>query len=98
VEGRDYGDITSSIINTMFIKLVLGIAAKRDLEILTLDVPMAFLGCPLHEEIFMRLPEGNWASLDPDGQCHPLVQLKKMLYSIKQANRGFADEIYDFTS
>jgi hypothetical protein len=55
----DYNDITSPVIDSASIRLALGLAAKHDLEIAVLDIPTAFLGCPLHETLYMRLPEGE---------------------------------------
>jgi len=66
------------------IRLALGLAAKNDLEITILDIPTSFLGCPLHENLYMPLPEGEWP--DPYDRTRPLVKLNKTLYSIKQPN------------
>jgi hypothetical protein len=90
----DYNDITSPVIDSASIRLALGLAAKHDLEIAVLDIPTAFLGCPLHETLYMRLPEGEWP--DPYGHTRPLVKLNKTLYGIKQANREYYEEVFDF--
>jgi len=42
----------------------------------------------------MRLPEGEWP--DPYGRARPLVKLNKTRYGIKQANREYYEEIFDF--
>jgi len=76
------------------IRLALGLAAKQDLEIAVLDIPTAFLGCPLHETLYMRLSEGEWP--DPYGCTRPLVKLNKTWYGIKQANREYYEEVFDF--
>ena len=55
----DYNEITSPVIDSASIRLALGLAAEYDLEIAILDIPTAFLGCPLHEILYMRLPEGK---------------------------------------
>jgi hypothetical protein len=44
---------------------MLGIATRHDLDIMILDIPMAFLGHPLEETIYMHLFEGLWGSHDP---------------------------------
>jgi hypothetical protein len=90
----DYNDITSPVIDSASIRLPLGLAAKHDLEIAVLDIPTAFLGCPLHETLYMRLPEAE--CLDPYGRARPLVKLNKTLYGIKQANREYYEEVFDF--
>jgi hypothetical protein len=68
----------------------------KDYDILTLDVPTAYLGCPLAEEIYMRHPDGPWTKTDPYGHSSPLVQLEKTLYGAHQANREWAKEVFDF--
>ena len=55
----DYNDITSPVIHSALIRLALGFAAKHDLELAVLGIPTAFLDCPLHETLYMRLPEGE---------------------------------------
>jgi hypothetical protein len=90
----DYNEITSPVIDSASIRLALGLAAEHDLEIAILDIPTAFLGCPLHETLYMRLPEGEWP--DPHGRARPIVKLNKTLYGIKQANREYFEEVFDY--
>jgi len=90
----DYNDITSPVIDSASIQLALDLAAKHDLEIAVLDIPTAFLGCPLHATLYTPLPDGEWR--DPYGQARPLVKLNKTLYRIKQANREYFAEVFDF--
>jgi len=42
----------------------------------------------------LRLPYGEWP--DPYGRTRPLVKLNKTLYGIKQANRAYYEEVFDF--
>jgi len=58
---EDYGSITSPVIDTAVIRYTLGHAALHDLEIATLDVPTAYLGATLHEDVFMHLPDADWS-------------------------------------
>jgi len=90
----DYYDITSPVIDSASIRLALAHATKHDLEIAVLDIPTDFLGCPLHETLYMRLPEGEWP--DPYGHTRPLVKLNKTLYGIMQANLEYYEEVFDF--
>jgi hypothetical protein len=55
------------VVDSASIRLALGLAAKHDLEIAVLDIPTAFLGCPLYETLYMRLPIGptRMAEADP---------------------------------
>jgi len=90
----DFNDITSPVIDWASIRLALGFAAKHDIEIAILDIPTAFLGCPLHDTPYMRLPDGEWP--DPYCRARPLVKLNKTLYGIKQANWEYYEEVLDF--
>jgi hypothetical protein len=90
----DYNDITSPGIVSASIRLALGIAAKQDHEIAVLDIPTALLGCSLHETLYMYLPDGEWP--DPYGWARPLVKLNKTLYAIKQMNREYYKDFFDF--
>jgi len=90
----DYNDITSPVIDSASIRLPLGLAGKHDLEIAILDIPTAFLGCPLHETLYMPLPDGEWP--DPYGRTRHLIKLNRTLYGIKQANREYYEEFFDF--
>jgi hypothetical protein len=65
----NYNEITTPVVDSASIPLALGLAAKFDLEIAVLDIPTAFLGCPLYETLYMRLPEGHWP--DPYGRGRP---------------------------
>jgi len=90
----DYNDITSPVIDLASILLALGLATQDDLEIAVLDIQTAFLGCPLHDTLYLRLHEGEWP--DPSGRNRPLVKLNKTLYSTKQANWEYYEEVFVF--
>jgi hypothetical protein len=55
----DYNEITSPIIDSVSVRLALGFAAKRDLEIAVLHIPTAFLSWPWQETLYMSLPDGK---------------------------------------
>jgi len=89
----DYYDITSPVIDSASIRHSLGLAVSHDLEIAVLDIPTAFLTCPLHETLCMRLPEGEWP--DSYGQARPLIKLNNDLYGIKEASREYYEDVFD---
>jgi hypothetical protein len=91
----DYNDITSPVIDSASVLLALGLAAKHELEIAVLDMPTAFLSCPLQVTVYMRLPNGEWPD-NPYCQACPIVKLNKTLYGIKQANRDYLEEVFHF--
>jgi len=90
----DFNDITSPVIDSASIWLALDLAAKHDPEIAVLDSPTAFVGCLLHVSFYMHLPEGEWP--DPYGRARPLVKLNKTLYGIKEVNREYYEDVFDF--
>ena len=67
------------------IHVVLANAANQDWEIEHVDVKSAYLNAPLKEMICMKAPRGV---LKP-GQEGKVLRLKKGLYGLKQAGRGW---------
>ncbi|KAI3808754.1 hypothetical protein L1987_24715 [Smallanthus sonchifolius] len=57
-EGLDYFDTYSPMTRITSIRLVLAIAALRNLEVHQMDVKTAFLNGDLEEEIYIEQPEG----------------------------------------
>ncbi|XP_076940279.1 uncharacterized protein LOC143609401 [Bidens hawaiensis] len=69
-EGLDYFDTYSPVTRITSIRLVLAIAALRNLEIHQMDVKTAFLNGDLDEEIYMEQPEG-FSALGKEGKHTP---------------------------
>ncbi|TLX69534.1 hypothetical protein E9993_22935, partial [Labilibacter sediminis] len=80
-EGLDYFDTYSPVTRITSIRMVLAIAAIRNLQIHQMDVKTAFLNGELEEEIYMEQPEGFVAS----GYENKVCKLVKSLYGLKQA-------------
>ena len=80
-EGLDYFDTYSPVTRITSIRMVLAIAALRNLEIHQMDVKTAFLNGDLDEEIYLEQPEGFVAP----GQEKKVCKLVKSLYGLKQA-------------
>ncbi|KAK1423986.1 hypothetical protein QVD17_19297 [Tagetes erecta] len=80
-EGLDYFDTYSPVTRITSIRLVLAIAAIRNLEVHQMDVKTAFLNGNLEEEIYMEQPEGFKVT----GQENKVCKLVKSLYGLKQA-------------
>ena len=53
-EGLDYFDTYSPVTRINSIRMVLAIAALKDLEVYQMDVKMDFLNRDLNEEIYMK--------------------------------------------
>ncbi|GKB74704.1 retrovirus-related pol polyprotein from transposon TNT 1-94, partial [Tanacetum coccineum] len=80
-EGLDYFDTYSLVMQITSIRMIIAIAALRNLEIHKMDVKTAFLNRDLEEEIYMNQPEGFIAP----GQEGKVCRLVKSLYGLKQA-------------
>ena len=61
-ESLNYFDTYSPVMRINFIRMVLAIAALRNLEIHQIDVNTSFLNGELDEEIYMDQPEGFFYS------------------------------------
>jgi hypothetical protein len=80
--GVDYFEVFANTGKYKTLRILLSIAARRDLELRQLDVPQAFTQAPLEENVYMEMPEG----FQVDGMvCH----LKKSLYGLKQSPRNW---------
>ncbi|GJX21866.1 retrovirus-related pol polyprotein from transposon TNT 1-94 [Tanacetum coccineum] len=80
-EGLDYFDTYSPVAQITSIRMILTIAALRNLEVHQMDVKMAFLNEGIEEEIYMNQPEGFIAP----GQERKVCRLVKSLYGLNQA-------------
>ena len=77
----DFDEIFSLVMKMTSLRSLLRVVAIEDLELLQLDVKMAFLHGDLDEEIYMEQPKGFRSS----DQEHLVCRLKKSLYCLKQA-------------
>ncbi|GKD60937.1 retrovirus-related pol polyprotein from transposon TNT 1-94, partial [Tanacetum coccineum] len=80
-EGLDYFDTYSPVTRITSIRMILAIAALRNLEVHQMNMKTAFLNRDLKEEIYMNQPEGFIAP----GQEGKVCRLVKSLYGLKQA-------------
>ncbi|CAM8957033.1 unnamed protein product [Rhodiola kirilowii] len=80
-EGLDYFYTFSPVTRITSIRMIIAIAALRNLDIHQMDVKTAFLNGDLEEEIYMEQPEGCKAP----GQERKVCKLVKSLYGLKQA-------------
>ena len=87
-EGLDFFDTYSPVTRITSIRMLIAIAALRNLEIHQMDVKTAFLNGDLEEEIYMKQPEG----LVVPGQEHKVCRLVKSLYGLKQAPKQWHEK------
>jgi hypothetical protein len=81
IEGLDFFDTYSPVTRITSIRMLIAIAALRNLEIHQMDVKTAFLNGDLEEEIYMKQPEGYVVPRHENKVC----RLVKSLYGLKQA-------------
>ncbi|RVW86309.1 Retrovirus-related Pol polyprotein from transposon TNT 1-94 [Vitis vinifera] len=87
-KGLDYFDTYSPVTRINSVRMVLAIAALRNLEIHQMDVKTAFLNGDLDEEIYMEQPEGFSAL----GQEKKVCKRVKSLYGLKQAPKQWHEK------
>ncbi|GKA27155.1 retrotransposon protein, putative, ty1-copia subclass [Tanacetum coccineum] len=80
-EGLDYFDTYSLVTRINSIRMILAIAALRNLEVHQIDVKKAFLNGVLEEEIYMNQPESFMAP----GLESKVCWLVKSLYDLRKA-------------
>ncbi|KAH9671079.1 hypothetical protein KPL70_017207 [Citrus sinensis] len=91
-ECLNYFDTYSPITRINSIRMIIAIAALRNLEINQMDVKTAFLNGDLDEEIYMEQLEGF---ITP-GQEKKICKLVKSLYDLKQALKQWHEK-FDHT-
>ena len=90
VQGVDYHETFAPVAKMDSIRLVLAISTSKHWEVHHMDVKSAFLHGDLHEEIYMKQPEGYIT--DPSLVC----KLKKSLYGLKEAPREWYSKMDAF--
>jgi hypothetical protein len=79
--GLDYTKTFSPVIRMASLRLIMAIAAARDLELCQLDIDIAFLYAPIKEDVYIRQPLGF--NHGTSKVCH----LRRCLYGLKQSPR-----------
>ena len=79
----DYDETFSPVIRFESLRTVIALAVQNGLELYQMDITTAFLNGELHEEVYMRQPEGFVTK----GQEHLVCKLKRSIYGLKQSPR-----------
>jgi Reverse transcriptase (RNA-dependent DNA polymerase) len=88
-EGVDYSETFALVVKYNSLRLLLGIANQRNMEVHQMDVTTIVLYGDLQKEIYMVPPEG----LKTEGK---VWKLEKSLYGLKQAPRCWNRKIDEF--
>lgn len=80
-KGIDYDETYSPTVRYDSIRLLLSIAAQKNLDFIQFDITTAFLNSDLKENIYMITPEGL------NCESNLVCKLNKSLYGLKQASR-----------
>src|SRR6185295_7842300 len=91
-EGIDYEETFSPVARFETVRLVLAIAAQKQLPVFQFDVKSAFLNGEIQEEVFVEQPDG----FIKKGEESKVLRLNKALYGLKQASRAWYSKIDDF--
>lgn len=90
--GEDYFETYAPVVKLSSIRLLLALAAEKNLSVHHIDVTTAFLYGDLQEEIYVEQPEFFVQA----GEERKVCKLKKALYGLKQAAKCWNDKIHAF--
>lgn len=77
--GIDFEEIVSPMVKMTTLRVLLGLVATKNLELVQMDAKTTFLHGDLDEEIYMQQSKG----FAEEGKEHLVCKLKKSLYSLK---------------
>ena len=97
--GLDFFESYAPVCRMESVRAMLALTIQFNLILHQMDVETAFLQADLHEEIYMKIPQGfelilpNNLLPDPKIYC---LRLHKSIYGLKQAGRAWYDMLSDY--
>jgi hypothetical protein len=91
--GFDFKETFAPTVCYSTVRIILALAALKDLELRSVDISHAYLNGTLEEEIYMKQPEGFEVG-GPDHVC----KLITSLYGLKQAGRVWNQTLHSVLS
>ena len=93
IAGADYDLTWAPTVRYDSLRVLLAIAAVKNLEVHQVDIVGAYLQADLDEEIYMEVPEGVDTDAGDEGR---VCRLKKALYGLKQSGRAWNKLLVEF--
>ncbi|MCO5604893.1 hypothetical protein L7F22_059067 [Adiantum nelumboides] len=86
-KGIEFDEIFSPVVKMTTLRLVLGIVATKDLELIQMDMKTAFLHEDFAEDVYMKQSEGFACESLKLSRVELVCRLRKALYGLKQGSR-----------
>ena len=97
IEGLDYNETYAPVMRYKSLRIILALAAIKDMEIKQMDVETAFLNADISEEVYMEIPEGvSVQSEKLNLNKRFALKLNKALYGTKQASHNWNVDLNQF--
>ncbi|KAE8736295.1 Tetratricopeptide repeat (TPR)-containing protein [Hibiscus syriacus] len=94
VKRNTDGSVQSPVVKASTINVMLALAVQNKWELRQVDVNNAFLNGELHEDVFIKQPQG-FEKKSPDGS-QLVCKLQKALYGLRQASRNWFAKLRNY--
>lgn len=83
--GFTYSETSSPVKRYETIRMLSAMAAEKQVYMHQVDISNTYLNCKLHEDVFMKQPEGFVSNHHPE----KVSKLKNAIYGVKQSGRSW---------
>lgn len=88
--GIEYDEVFAPVVKHATYRILLTIAARKQMKVIHLDAKTAFLNGKLNETIYMKQPPG----FTEEGKEHLVCHLRRSIYGLKQSARVWNKTIH----